>query len=681
MNPITETSAVQSYMSSPYIQQAMANQNPETYEFEPMLAESWIAEDSIKLAPDYEGFERFVSLEGEEPARTLRVDFPETKNEKNPAQLTLQTYGPDQTPLGSVWVGFFPAEDIIGANKNGAHQWSDDNGKVVVAGLPAGKYDVKVGHEIFGVTEETDEGLRVRPETPKNPLEDYLKEQDVEYLTLADKDFVDIQRSTIYTYFIDPRAKWSDGTPYTSKDLEFAHAVVNNPIVDGDSLRTYYSNVIRCDGLDEHTVRMQYREQYFMAFEFTAGLAAYGPPFHYFKKLFQEEGKELTLERLSEAEEQGQNKVSAHGAAFGKFFNTDSRYNDKPMGTGPYVLDSWKKGDRIILKRNPNYWSDEYKGYLDEITFKFITDEVTALQALEGGEIDFLYRTTAEKFHEALSGPPDWFQGKYVKASWYIPVYSYIGWNLNRDLFQDRKVRVALALLLDLKNFVQQKQYGDAVLVSGSSYYFSPAYDHNVKPIGYDEETAKDLLSEAGWADTDGDGILDRDGVPFEFTYQLPTGSETGEALASIFQENAKQAGIKINVKRLEWASFLENVMNKDFDTVALGWASAPESDPYQLWHGSQAGADKRSSNHVSFNNNTADEIIEKIRVTLDKEERTKLFHQFHHLLDREQPYMFLYTPKEFGVYHNRYRGVKWYRLRPGFDLTEWYVPKDLQRK
>jgi peptide/nickel transport system substrate-binding protein len=120
--------------------------------------------------------------------------------------------------------------------------------------------------------------------------------------------------------------------------------------------------------------------------------------------------------------------------------------------------------------------------------------------------------------------------------------------------------------------------------------------------------------------------------------------------------------------------------MNKDFDAVTLAWVSPIEGDPFQIWHSSGAGAESRSSNHVSFSNDEADEMIMAIRSSLDQGQRAEIFHSFHRLLDAEQPYMFLYTPKEFGAYHNRYRGVKWYRIRPGFDLTEWYIPKNLQK-
>lgn len=678
MNPITESSAVQSIMSSPYLLQSLATQDPETFEFEPMMAKKWIAEDSIKLDPLYEGKERFVSLEGEEPATDIELDYPKTKGEEKPAAFTLMTYDSERQPIGDTWVGLFPVGDIVGAPKNGYHQWSDEDGTLTISGIVPGKYHVRTGYEIIGSAEEAEDGaLKVMAMSPKSGLKEMTG--DKEYLELSAEDYVDIQRGTVYTYFLDERVVWSDGTPYTSQDLVFAYNVINNVYVDGDSIRSYYESVIRCDALDDLTVRMQYREQYFQAFEFTAGLPIYGPPLHLFKRFFKEDGLELTMEELTEEEENAQKKVSVHGAKFAEFFNTDPRYNRTPLGTGPYVVDEWLDNDRLVLKRNPNYWTDKYRGHLDEIVFKFISEDNASYLALKSGDIDFLYRMTSEQAFETLDPQPDWFKNKYIMSHWYIPSFSYIGWNLRDPMFAERETRLALAMLLDVKDFLEKKLYGQGVLVSGSAYYFAPAYDQDVKPIAFDPDTARDLLEEAGWADTDGDGILDRDGQKFEFTLLISSGRKSTEIMAGLMQENCKSVGISMKVDKLEWASFLEKVLNREFDAVTLGWMSSLESDPYQIWHSSQAN-EERSSNHVGFENDQADELIEQVRVTLDKDKRSAIFKSLHRILDKEQPYRFLYTGKDHGAYHKRFRGVKWYRIRPGFDLTEWWVPKELQQ-
>ena len=129
----------------------------------------------------------------------------------------------------------------------------------------------------------------------------------------------------------------------------------------------------------------------------------------------------------------------------------------------------------------------------------------------------------------------------------------------------------------------------------------------------------------------------------------------------------------------LEWASFIDKVKNKDFDAVTLSWAQSLESDPYQLWHSSGASPEARGSNHCSFADPLADQLIDIIRLTLDEKKRIRAEWSLERILDSQQPYMFLFAPKDHGVYHKRFQGVKWYKLRPGFDLTEWYVPKEQQ--
>ncbi len=682
LNSIIETSAVEQYISN-YLRESLARQNPETFEYEPHIASKWVAEDSIKLSPNYPSKERRLSADGgsvtfvsDEIEYTLPAN-----SDAEPPKLTFTTQDGSGQALGNVWVGVFPVGRILGAPTTGYHQWSDAAGKVTITGMPTGKYTLKVGAELFGVSTKFDDGsLSVVAGTPENPLTAELAAAGKDALILKPEEWADVQRQTYYTFYLRPDVKWSDGTPFTTKDLELGYATINNGTVDGDSLRIYYQDLIECTALTPQVVRMRYRQQYFKAFEFTTGLSAFCPPFHLFESYFKADGKQFTLERLTEAEEQAQNKVSAHGAAFGKFFNTDPRYNsDNPLGTGQYMFGRWERGDRLELDRNPNYWLPERAAYLDKIIVRFIPDNLTAMQAFKAGELDFFYRITPEQFHEDLNGPPDWFVDKYVKATWYSPSFRYIGYNMLRPQLQDLRVRMALSLLLDKQDFLEKKLYNEGVVVSGSQYYFGPGYDHSVAPLGYDPETARDLLSEAGWVDTDNDGVLDKDGLQMKLKMPIVQGNSVVTEIAQLFQKSLKNSGIQLEVQTLEWASLLDKVKPKDYDICIMAWATPVESDPYQIWHSSGAKPESRGSNHVSFANPLADELMEMLRVTLDEGERKRIHHSFHRLVDAKQPYTFLYCATEQGAYHQRFRGVKWYRLRPGFDLTEWYVPKDEQ--
>lgn len=682
LNALTGVDAYQTYILD-YVQDSLAWQNKETLKYEPKLASEWVIEDSVKLSADYPGHVRRIKAANGQPAATLEIDAPKPKSEKEPVTLTFTTLDGDGQPVGNVWVGLFAKnlKEMAGAPTNGVHQWSDGKGILEVSGLVPGKYDVKVGDELYGISEQAEDGtLTVKAGTEENPLHKQLVEAKQESLVLKPGEWINLQRQTIFTYYLRPEATWSDGRPFTARDLEFAYQTIRNPLVDAESLRVYYSDLLECTPLTPHVVRMKYREQYFLAFEFTFDLASVTPPWHFFEELFRQQGKELTLERLTAREEEQQGKVSVHGQAFAQFFNSDSRYNDKPLGVGPYVVDRWTRHDQLVLKRRNDYWDQDRAGYLDEIVFKFIDDDTTAFQALRAGEVDFAYRLTAEQYYEDLDPPPPWFKGKYVKGEWFTPGYSFIGWNLLRPQFVDSRVRMALAMLFNTKEWIEKRLHGGAIPVSGSEYIFGKGYDKSVMPIAFDPDAAAQMLTAAGWVDSNNDGILDRNGVPLRFKAQMSTGSKAAEDLMATLQSECKRVGIDMQIQTLEWAAYLENVQNKDYDVCTMSWAQSLESDPYQLWHSSGAGVGKRSSNQGSFANPLADQLIELIRVTLDEEKRMCAFASFHRLLDRQQPYLFLYTRKEFGAYHQKFRGVKWYPLRPGFDLRRWWIAKADQK-
>ncbi len=693
LNPLTVSDAVKTYIMQ-YVNEPLGRQNNETFEFEPHLASKWIIEDSVKLSQDYPGKERRIALDGQPGATSVEIDYEapplptDGSKSKPPPMVTLTTTNSDGQALEGVWVGAFPAGRIAGASTTGYHFWSDSAGHVAVGGFPSGKYTIKVGAEIFGQSiPQADGSLVVTPATVENPLNEELKSAGSQSITLKPGEWIDLQAQTYFTFYLRDDVKWSDGAPFTTQDIEFAFALLNNPSVDCDHLRPYIEPLTECRALGPLSVRMRYRQQYMKAAEVAYELGHFTPPFHFFEAALQsykdENGKadprQLTLARLTPKQEDEQQKLSAHGQRFGKFFNTDEQYNRAPVGTGPYVIDRWERGDRVELRRNPNYWRKDLAGHLDRIIVKVIPDQVTAMQALRSGEIDFFYDMTAEQFFEDLNESEDWFQGKYAKAAWYVPMYSFFGWNELIPQFQDRRVRIALTMLLDRQAFLEQKQHGAGILVSGTQYYFGPGYDHDVAPIGYDPDAARDLLTEAGWIDTDNDGILDKNGVKFQITLEFGQGKKMTEELCAVLQKNFKQVGIDLRLKPLEWTSFIERVRAREVEAMTLRWTMPVESDPFQLWHSSGAGKSSRGSNAISFANAQADELIDMLRVTVDEKKRKRIHQSFHRLIDSEQPYMFLWIPKDLAVYHQRFRNVKWYRLRPGFDLAEWYVPKDEQ--
>ncbi len=224
-------------------------------------------------------------------------------------------------------------------------------------------------------------------------------------------------------------------------------------------------------------------------------------------------------------------------------------------------------------------------------------------------------------------------------------------------------------MLLDRQTILDKLLFGLGIVVSGSSYVNSPDYDAQIAPYPYDPQEAVRLLEEAGWVDHDGDGVRDRDGIPFSFEFLIAAGSKFAEQLATIFQENLKRVGIQMEIRRLEWAVFIQKIQSRDFDACTLGWSLSWETDPYQIWHSSQRAG---GSNFVGFAHDEADRLIEGARQEFDSERRRRLYHRLHRILHEEQPYTFLFTTKALIAVHRRIENVNVYPM--GVAPRQWRI-------
>jgi len=469
-----------------------------------------------------------------------------------------------------------------------------------------------------------------------------LLERDKETLELkpllADTYYIS-ENKLEYTFVIKKGIKWHNEIDFTVDDIIYSFERIKDTKVFAPHLRNYYQDVESAEKIDTYTVRFKCKKKYFLQLDFLGGLPIVC------KKVFDN----------------------------GEDFNKHSA-GRHPIGTGPYIFEKWKTGEKIVLKKNPNYWGE--KKYLNKIIIKIITDSTATLQMLKRGDIDLTGLEPIQWIQETKSKS---FNENFIKLEYFLQNYNFIGWNSKKIFFNDKRVRWAMTHLLDRQQILDEIYYGYGVLTTGPFYVFSDAYDSTLKPIEYDIEKAKKLLEESGWRDTNNNGILDKNGVEFRFEFLIVSGSRIAEQIATILKENLKRVGIEMIIRQLEWATFLNRIDNREFDAVILGWSMGIESDPYQLWHSSLAN-EKNSSNFVSFANKEADKIIEQAREEFDKEKRNALYRKFHRIIYDEQPYTFLFCPKALGAVHKRFQNVKTYKIRPGYDITEWWVPLNLQK-
>ncbi len=432
-----------------------------------------------------------------------------------------------------------------------------------------------------------------------------------------------------FRFFLKKGVRWSDGPEFTADDIIYSFRVLKDPKTANSHVKVYYLDVQSVEKIDRYTVEFLYSRPYYLALEFCGGMPV----------------------------------VPKHIFDDGTDFNTHKN-NRLPIGTGPFKFQKWETGKRIILEANENYWGR--KPGIKKIIYKIVMEQNVALQMLKKGELDVVALREIQWVRQ--TGSPK-FTENFYKLKYYQPNFRYIGWNAKRPFFSDSRVRLALGHLINRKAILDKLMFGLGEMVTGNFYIFSKYYNKNVKQVEYDPEKGKRLLSEAGWRDTDNDGILDRDGRKFSFTFMIPSGTEFSERLASILKEDFSKVGIEMDIRKYEWAVFVNKLHNREFDAVTLAWGLGYSGDPYQLWHSSQA---EKGSNFCNFINSEADDIMDKARVEFDESKRVKLYHRFHEIIYDEQPYTFLFAKPTLAAISKRFDNVKVHVT--GLNIDEWIV-------
>jgi peptide/nickel transport system substrate-binding protein len=274
--------------------------------------------------------------------------------------------------------------------------------------------------------------------------------------------------------------------------------------------------------------------------------------------------------------------------------------------------------------------------------------------------IQWMRQTNSKKFNQ-----------KFFKLKYFLPQYSYIGWNARKPYFQDRRVRLALTHLINREKIMEKLSFGLGKVVNGTFYILSKSYNNEFPPWPYDPAKGKLLLKQAGWIQSQKDGFLYKDGKKFTFVFSISSGSDTAEKLATILKEDFSKVGIDMLINKFEWAVFVQNLHKRDFEAVMLAWSLGYNDDPYQLWHSSQI---PQGSNYCSFNSPESDRLIETARKEFDAEKRYKLYRRMGVILHEEQPYTFMFTNPALVVVSRRFENVKVHTA--GLEYLEWKVKK-----
>lgn len=464
------------------------------------------------------------------------------------------------------------------------------------------------------------------------------------------KDPKQVKKHVIYVFHLRKTIKWHDGVPFSADDIIFSFNIINNKYVDAAHLRNYYRDIKSISKVAPNSIKFQYKTPYFRSLSFCGGIPI------------------LAKHRYKPKRFRGDKKALA------EVFNQHPD-NRNPMGTGAYIFSKWEKGKYISLKKNKNYWASKAKlpyfkagqPYLDELYFMIIPNMNTALKELSAGNLDVLLNATPSLWNDSRTTNPS-FKKTMVRAKNLVPLYTYIGWNLKKPLFRDYRVRQAFTYLIPRSKILKEIHLGLGQVVTGPFFINGPIYDHSLKTKYYNPLKARALLKEAGWVDHNGDGIRDKNGVKMQFEYLIHNARDYHRKIADIIKESFEQAGIIVNIRVLDWTVFAKAVTEGNFDAFRFAWGSAVDSDPFQIWHSSQAGG---GSNFIHYKNKEADEILVKARTVFDSQKRWAMYKRLHAILYKEQPYTFLFSLDSLSFYNRKFRGVKIYSS--GYNFTEWF--------
>jgi len=438
------------------------------------------------------------------------------------------------------------------------------------------------------------------------------------------------------TFHLRKGVRWHDGVEFTAEDVLFTY----QKLID-EKVATPYSGdfllVEKAELLDKYTFRVIYKES------FAPALISWGMG--------------IIPKHLLEYED----------------LNTTS-FNRAPVGTGPYTFEEWNPGERIVLRAFKDYF--EGCPYIERLIYRIIPDEATMFLSLKAGDIDFMGLSPIQY---SLQTETPYFKNNFQRYRYPSFAFTYLGFNLLDDRFKDKRIREAFAYAIDKENIIKGILLGLGEVATGPYPPTSWAYNPEVKRYSYNPDKAKKLLKICGWYDSNGDGYLDKNGQVFKFTLITNQGNIQRKKCAEMIQHDLSKIGIKVEIRILEWQTFLhEFVDKKRFEALILGWSLSRDPDLYDIFHSSKIR--EGEFNFVSYKNPEVDRLLIRGRRTFDQEERQKIYQSIHLKISEDLPYLFLYVPDSLPIIHRRFRGIKAAPLGIGYNFTKWYVPEKEQK-
>ena len=421
---------------------------------------------------------------------------------------------------------------------------------------------------------------------------------------------------------------WQDGTPLTAEDVVSSVALYMDPVIASPRSGGRLANIREIEALDPRTVRYIFHE---VRADMVPTLGHFILPKHLTDTYAPGDVREWPI-------------------------------NETPLSSGMFVLETWDHDRRLVLLRNETYKGR--KPHVARLIFRIIPDETARWVELETGDVDFVEDVpthVAARLGENPDIVVDSIDGRLV---------GQVYWNMELPIFRDRRVRKAFSLAIDRRRFVEGLMDGFARPASSPLPPALWAHDPDLAPDPHDPAAASRLLADAGWVDSDGDGIRERDGRRLSFTMITRKGDPVRENGLQIIRENLASVGAEVDGRVLEFSTAIDLVRSGRFDAYLGVFSARLAVDPSDLL--ASDAFDRFNYGHYA--SAAADSLMDLALSLTDRDQARPVWHAFQRLVAHDAPMACRYYPASLVAYNRRLSGVEPHILSPYNNIRDWWI-------